>query len=72
MVWQITGMTRRSLVIAASAALALAAAMRASTASSASSPSGFTHRNVALCSGPASGEAAYERFATTPSVLTAS
>jgi subtilase family serine protease len=51
-------MTRRTLFLAVPAVLALASAALTSTASAAPSPAGLAHRNVRVCSAPASGDAA--------------
>jgi subtilase family serine protease len=51
-------MTPRALVLAVPAVLAFATAAFAPTASAAPSPVGMTHRNVRVCSAPASGGAA--------------
>jgi len=51
-------MTRRTLFLAVPAVLALASAALTPTASAAPSPAGLAHRNVHVCSAPASGDAA--------------
>jgi len=51
-------MTRRTLFLAVPAVLALASAALTPTASAAPSPAGLAHRNVRVCSAPASGDVA--------------